>query len=127
VTDADWAALRIPVGTAFFFVNGDLGRVVACYPSPAGATECLLDLQSWDRLRDGRPLLTAPVPDVEAVFVTGAGVDREAFLVPIDACYRLVGSVRMRWRGLDGGPEVRRTLTEFVAELRARSRPLASG
>jgi hypothetical protein len=127
LTDADWDALRIPVSTVFFFDNSDLGRMVACYPSPAGATECLLDLGSWDRLRRTHPLLAAPAPDVEAVYVTRTGTGPEAFLVPIDACYTLVGRVRMGWRGIDGGPAVHRALAEFVADLRRRSRPLPSG
>jgi hypothetical protein len=122
LTDRDWDALEIPVTTAFFFVNSDLGRVIGCYPSPAGATECLLDLDGWAGLRRTHPLLRAPVPDVEAVYVT----DREAFLVPIDACYALVGEVRLHWRGFDGGERVRRIVRGFTADLRARSCPLRS-
>jgi hypothetical protein len=120
LTDADWDELGIPVSTAFLFDNSDLGRTVACYPSPAGATECLPDADSWDRLRRTHPLLAAPEPDVEAVFVSRP----EAFLVPIDACYALVGEVRTAWRGIDGGPAVHRALAAFVADLRRRSRPL---
>ena len=121
LTDADWDELGIPVSTVFFFDNSDLGRTVACYPSPAGATECLLDLDSWDRLRRTHPLLAAPVPDVEAVYVARP----DAFLVPIDACYALVGEVRTAWRGIDGGPAVHRALAGFVADLRRRSRSLS--
>jgi Family of unknown function (DUF5947) len=121
LTDRDWAVLEIPVSTAFFFVNSDLGRVVACYPSPAGATECLLDLDGWARLEQTHPLLRAPAADVEAVYVTG----REAYLVPIDACYALVGEVRLRWRGIDGGGAVRQTIAGFADGLRARCGPLA--
>jgi hypothetical protein len=123
LTGADWDELQIPVATAFFFVNSELGRVVACYPSPAGATECLLDLDAWDRLARTHPLLGAAAPDVEAVFVTNL----EAFLIPIDACYALVGEVRLRWSGLDGGAEVRQSMAAFLADLRARSRPLPKG
>jgi hypothetical protein len=124
ITEAEWDELGIPVTTAYLFANSDLGRVVACYPSPAGATECLLDLAPWDRLRRTRPLLAAPVDDVEAVYVTRAGGRPEAFLVPIDACFRLTGEVRLRWRGLDGGDEVRRVLARFADDLRARSRQI---
>lgn len=127
LTDADWDELRIPVSTVFFFDNSDLGRMIACYPSPAGATECLLDLDSWDRLRCTYPLLAAAEPDVEAVYVTRTGAGPEAFLVPIDACYALVGEVRTGWRGIDGGPAVHRALARFVAELRRRSRSLGPG
>jgi hypothetical protein len=125
LTDEDWTALEIPVTTAFLFVNSELRRVVACYPSPAGATECLLDLESWQRLRHIYPLLAAPAPDVEAVFVTAAAIGLDSFVVPIDACYRLVGEVRLRWRGIDGGEPVRRVLATFVDDLRARSRPVS--
>jgi hypothetical protein len=131
ITAAEWDELGIPVTTAYLFVNSDLGRVVACYPSPAGATECLLDLAPWDRLRRTRPLLAAPVDDVEAVYVTSTGTPApgrpEAFLVPIDACFRLTGEVRLCWRGLDGGDEVRRVLARFADDLRARSRPIGAG
>jgi len=117
---ADWDSLGVPVGTAFFFTNSALGRVVGCYPSPGGATECDLTLGAWDELAGTHPLLRAAEPDVEAVFVA----DREAIVVPIDACYALVGAVRLHWRGLDGGDEVRRRLAAFVDDLRTRSREL---
>ncbi|GFG51606.1 hypothetical protein MAGR_30470 [Mycolicibacterium agri] len=46
-----WEALQIPVGLAFFFHNSTLGRTVAFYPGPAGATESELDLQAWNDIR----------------------------------------------------------------------------
>ncbi len=125
LSDADWEDLQIPVATAFFFTNTALGRVVACYPSPAGATECLLDLTAWERLTTTHPLLAAIEPDVEALFVTRSGDGPEAYLIPIDACYALVGTVRLLWSGLDGGDEVRRALASFTTDLRARSRPMS--
>jgi hypothetical protein len=124
LTAADWDLLQIPVSTAFFFANSDLDRVICCYPSPAGATECTLDLAEWEELRGRHRLLAAPDVDVEAVYVTRTGDGIEAFLIPIDACYALVGEVRLRWRGLDGGDDIRRVLTDFADDLRARSRPL---
>jgi hypothetical protein len=127
LADEDWDRLRIPVTTAFLFVNSDLGRVVACYPSPAGATECLLDLDGWAQLRHAYPLLRMPAADVEAVFVTRTDAGLTTFLVPIDACYALVGDVRLRWRGLDGGVAVRQVITEFVDDVRRRGRPRRQG
>ena len=121
---ADWELLRIPVTPAFLFVNSDLESLVACYPSPAGATECVLDLAAWERLGPAYPLLSAPAADVEAVYVTRAGDALEAFVIPVDACYQLVGEIRLRWRGIDGGEGVRRAVAEFADDLRARSRPL---
>jgi hypothetical protein len=137
LTDAEWAGLAIPVGIAFFFVNSALGHVVASYPSPAGVTECELDLAGWDRLAAAHPLLRAPSPDVEAILIVagsprlaggapvGAGADGvEAFLIPIDACYSLAGGLRLHWRGFDGGAEAQRLLTDFLADIRERARPL---
>jgi hypothetical protein len=124
LTEADWDELGIPVGTAFLFVNSALDRVVGCYPSPAGPTECELDLAAWQRLVTQQPLLAALVPDVEAIYVTHTDRGIEAYLVPIDECYALVGRVRLRWSGFDGGQEVRDTLAGFVADLRERARPL---
>jgi hypothetical protein len=127
LTAVEWAQLQIPVAIAFFFVNSALGRVIASYPSPAGVTECELDLAAWDRLASTHPLLGALTPDVEALLVVAdrpgePGV--EAFLVPIDTCYSLAGALRLQWRGFDGGAEVRQTLAGLLAGLRQRSRPL---
>jgi hypothetical protein len=44
--DLAWRALRIPVEMAFFVRSGESGRVTAFYPSPAGATESLLELDA---------------------------------------------------------------------------------
>jgi hypothetical protein len=128
LTAAEWAELQIPVTTAFFFTNSALGRVVASYPSPAGVTECELDLAAWDSLAASHPLLRAPAPDVEAILVIG-GEPREAgpietFLVPIDVCYSLAGTLRLAWHGFDGGAEVRGALAELLDGLRARARTL---
>ena len=123
LTDAEWASLAIPVDVAFFFLNSALGRIVASYPSPAGVTECELDLAAWDELAAARPLLGALAPDVEAILVTGVagGGSRETFLVPVDACYSLAGALRLNWHGFDGGAEVREILTTFLGELRGRA------
>jgi hypothetical protein len=122
LTDADWGELQIPVAVAFFFFNSALGRVVAGYPSPGGATECELDLAAWDRLAAAYPLLAAMAPDVEAILVNRA--DREVFLIPVDLCYALVGALRLCWQGFDGGAEARAALAAFLDDLRQRAVPL---
>jgi hypothetical protein len=131
LTDAEWASLAIPVNVAFFFQNSALGRTVASYPSPAGVTECELDLAAWDSLSADYPLLRALAPDVEAILVassvsgaSAASAARETFLVPIDACYSLAGALRLNWHGFDGGAEVRQILTAFLDDLRHRARVL---
>jgi len=121
-----WDALSIPVGLCFVFFNGSLRRWVVSYPSPAGATESELPLEAMDELVESNRLLRAVQPDVEALLVRSprGGGDVEAMLVPIDACYDLVGIVRQDWKGFDGGDEVRAKMDAFFAALRRRSRPL---
>lgn len=125
LTNVEWNALAIPVTPAFFFVNSELERVVASYPSPGGATECELDLGAWDQLVETHPLLAALAPDVEALYVTRTDDQLESWLVPIDVCYALVGGIRLAWHGLDGGDEVRELLARFRSDLQTRSRVLA--
>ena len=57
LSPAQWDALQIPVSVAFFFLNSTLERVAAFYPSPAGATESLLPLDTWDELVAANPEL----------------------------------------------------------------------
>jgi hypothetical protein len=122
----DWEALQIPVGMAFFLKMSDQPGVSAFYPSPAGPTECLLDLDAWDRLVVEQPMLAAVEPDVEAVLIRRTDDGFECFLVPIDVCYQLVGTVRLHWRGFDGGTEARQHIDDFFAKARARAQVFAS-
>jgi Family of unknown function (DUF5947) len=122
---ADWNELQIPVAMAFFFVNSVLGQVVGGYPSPGGVTECELDLAAWDRLAATYPLLAAMTPDVEAILVNRTDQGNETFLIPIDECYALVGELRLRWQGFDGGAEAHAALAAFLAGLRRRALALA--
>ena len=123
--EVGWEALQIPVRVAFFFNNSDLGRVVAFYPSPAGATESLLPLEAWAEVVAANPVMTDLIPDVEALLIQRAGDGFECFLVPIDACYELVGLVRMHWKGFDGGQEAWEAIDGFFDAVRERSRPVA--
>jgi hypothetical protein len=118
-----WEELELPVGTAFLFINSTLERVVAFYPGPAGATESELPLDAWEKVVAATPGLATVKPDVEALLVRAVDQQVEAFLVPIDVCYELVGHLRMLWRGFDGGQDVRRRLDEFFADVRTRCRP----
>jgi hypothetical protein len=121
LSDLDWNDLQIPVAMAFFFYNSAIGRVVAGYPSPAGPTECELDLEAWDRIAAEQPLLREMAPDVEAILVNRTELGNEVFLIPIDMCYSLVGELRMYWTGFDGGAEVRAALAAFMTGLRHRA------
>ena len=125
---SDWDDLQIPVGLVFVFHNSVQQRVVAFYPSPAGATESELPLDAWDRIVSANPQLGQLLPDVEALLVYGGERGHEQFtchLVPIDACYELVGTMRKTWRGFDGGQEARTAMADFFAAVESRSRPAA--
>jgi uncharacterized protein DUF5947 len=125
LSDAQWDALQVPVGMAFFLVNAGRGAVVACYPSPAGATESELALDAWADGVGASALASTLEPDVEALLVrrgdAGRGARAEAVLVPIDACYRLVGLVRRHWKGFDGGAEAWAAIDAFFDDLRERA------
>lgn len=125
LTPMQWDDLQIPVSIAFFFNNSQLGRMIAFYPSPAGATESELAMGTWDEIVAANPALTALRPDVEAILVRQRDQAFDCFLVPIDACYELVGHLRTAWRGFDGGQDVRRNLAQFFASVQAKSRPAA--
>lgn len=45
----------------------------------------------------------------------------DCYVVPIDACYELVGRIRKHWKGFQGGEEAWREIDAFFAEVRARS------
>lgn len=120
-----WETLQIPVGLAFFFYNSTLGRTVAFYPGPAGATESELDLQAWKDIRAADTRVDTIAADTEALLVRvpdDESAPPHAYLVPIDACYEFVGRLRMMWHGFDGGQDVRNYIGEFFEELDTRSR-----
>jgi hypothetical protein len=125
-----WESLQIPVGLAFFFHNSALGKTVAFYPGPAGATESELDMDAWNTISGASAQLDLVAHDVEALLVRvrddeTAAAAAECYLVPIDACYEFVGRLRMLWRGFDGGQEVRDFVDEFFDQITARSKVAA--
>jgi Family of unknown function (DUF5947) len=128
-SEAQWDDLAIPVDLAFLFEQTDQQaagetHIVACYPSPAGATESELDLSAWSPIVAANPALAEMEPDVEAVLVrrTGPG-EFTCVIVPIDACYELVGIVRQHWTGFQGGREVWSRIDAFFAELVRKGTP----
>lgn len=125
MSPAEWDELEIPVGLAFFLRGSRAAaELTGFYPSPAGVTECQLDLQRWAQLVASYPLLGTPEPDVEAALISRSDSGVEYFLVPIDACYELAGRMRLHWRGFDGGAEARESIAAFLDGVRARARPL---
>ncbi len=124
ITAAQWDELQIPIGVAFFFFNSSLNRPVACYPGPAGATESLLPLESWNSIVRAHPVLESLVADVEVLLVDYRRERKcpRCYIVPVDACYELVARLRCHWQGLDGGDRARREMDAFFDELRSRSK-----
>lgn len=116
--DSDWEALRIPINVAFFYRSSVTTSVVALYPSPAGATESHLPPAAWQALVAANPPLGELEEDVEALLVNRLGGAREYFVVPIDQCFKLVGLVRVHWRGLSGGPRVWEEIEQFFKSLK---------
>jgi hypothetical protein len=125
--DARWADLAIPVDMAFFFHKSDEAKVVAYYPSPAGPTESLLELDAWEEIERDNPVLGSLEPDVEALLVNRARGARKQYVVPIEDCYRLVGLIRTNWRGFSGGSEVWERIEAFFEELDGRSKVAGAG
>ena len=101
ITDTDWENFALPINLAFFFYSTSTKKMMAYYPSPAGPTESLLPL--------------------DALLVNRAGKARDYFIVPIDKCYELVGTIRMHWRGLSGGQEVWENIECFFSDLKANA------
>ena len=116
-----WESISIPVSIAFLFYNSQEGRFVAFYPSPAGATESLLDLEAWNEVMAANASFAGILPDVEALLVKQEEGRFSAYLVPIDKAYELTAIVRMNWRGFSGGEEVWTHIEDFFGALRARS------
>ncbi|MDI2128310.1 DUF5947 family protein [Yinghuangia seranimata] len=126
VDAAVWAALGIPVGTAFVLRDAAQDRVVLFYPSPAGATESQADDDAWRTLRQATRLAGLLEPDVEALLLRRDGDRVDCYLVPVDACYELVGRMRLHWHGFDGGSVARSELDAFFGRLAERSDHLAA-
>ena len=127
---AQWDALQIPVSVAFFFLNSTLERVAAFYPSPAGATESLLPLETWGDLVEANPALATLQPDVEAFLVRSERGRRRPGVLPRadrrllragGRAAHVVAGLRRRharpspaWRG-------------FFDRVRSRARPFDAG
>ena len=127
LTEQAWDDIQIPVSMAFFFLNSSIDRYAAFYPSPAGATESLLDIEAWDGVLAANPAMATVVADVEALLVRRTDGAFECFLVPIDACYELVGIVKLHWKGFHGGGDAWEAIEGFFSTLRQRSRPVEQG
>lgn len=116
IPNSQWEAMMLPINLAFFVRQPD-GGAKAMYPSPAGMMESLIELSPWSVLCGDTQLLANAEAEVEALLVNRIANQPSYFLVPIDACYRLIGLIRTQWRGLSGGSEVRHAIAGFFGYL----------
>ncbi len=126
MSEEQWENLLIPINMAFFFHSSIERKMIVLYPSPAGGVESLLPLDAWSEIARSNPVLHRMRPDVEALLVNRVGhanglTNPEYYIAPIDQCYKLVGLIRMHWRGLSGGTEVWAEIGRFFTDLRSKS------
>jgi hypothetical protein len=126
LSDAEWDALGIPIGLAFFFYSTPKARIVALYPGPAGPTESLLTLDAWSGIVSNNPELAELEPDVEALLVNRMNGAHKYYVAPIDRCYGLVGLIRTHWQGIAGGDEAWQAIGDFFASLREPANSLGA-
>jgi len=120
--DPLWNALGVPVELAFLVHSTPREGVTAFYPGAMGATEARPDPDAWAEVVAGNPVLADLVPDVEALLVRRVDAERRGWIAPIDACFRLTGQIRTRWRGLAGGSEVFAAIQDFFEGLSRTAR-----
>jgi hypothetical protein len=118
--DELWHELAIPINLAFFYLRPS-GDVFAAYPSPAGAIEAEVSPDVWRDVVAANPAVADLKPEVEAILVNRVDTPPIYVRAPIDECFKLVGIIRTRWRGLSGGTEVWDAVRSFYAELEARA------
>ncbi len=116
-----WGLFQIPIGLAFFMRSTVTDGVVAFYPSPAGATESELSLETWDALVKRNPALVGLEADAEALIVNRLAEPAEYAIAPIDQCYALVGLIKSKWEGISGGDALRDAVPAFFSHLRAQA------
>ncbi|MBV8968077.1 MAG: hypothetical protein JO331_03325 [Verrucomicrobia bacterium] len=125
LTDQEWEGLALPINLAFFSYSTPGCRMKAFYPSPAGATESLLPLDTWNILVDRNPELKHMKADVEALLANRVR-EPDYYILPIDLCFELVGLIRINWRGFSGGEEAWKEVEAFFARLKSSAKPLAT-
>ncbi len=119
-----WDSLGLPVNMAFFQRQAATGKVVAYYPSPGGPTQSSLQLDAWEDFEREFPVLLEMEPDVEALLVNRVARGGEIYLAPIDECFKLVGLIRLSWKGISGGMELWKEVGDFFTDLARRAEPV---
>lgn len=124
LSDDQWQALGLPIDLAFCYWSSVDGGAIALYPSPVGVIETRLPESPWDDIVAHNPALREMAADVEGLLVhrvpTRAYPRPAYLLMPIDACYRLVGIIRAYWEGQTGGDELWNEIDGFLTRLRGQ-------
>lgn len=121
MSDALWSDFLIPVNMAFFVKSSMKQGTVAYYPAPTGATESKLKIEAWNNLVQLNPILNDLANDLEALLINKLGDEDQYYIVPIDSCYKLIGMIRIAWKGIFGGKEVNDIINQFFSELKEKS------
>jgi len=116
ISEAQWAALEVPVGLAFFTYSSAMGEVVAAYPGPAGPIESLVPQHAWAELVRHNPVLAELEPDTCALLAVRLRGKTAYHILSIDQCYRLSALVRRSWQGITGGDGPMRAVEDFFAQ-----------
>ena len=91
--------------------------VMVGYPSPAGPVMSSVEPEDWQALLRANPDVSRLQPDVESLLINRTGGLRQAFVVPLDVCFELIGIVRRHWQGWSGGPDVQSEIDRYFDQL----------
>ena len=120
-----WDNLQIPVSVAFFFLNSSLGQSGGLLPGAGRRHRVRAPARHLGRGHRGQPPTRERCSPTSRRSWSAARPEQggaECYIVPIDACYELVGHLRTLWRGFDGGKEANAKLDAFFDDVRARAR-----
>ncbi len=123
IGDALWSSFAIPIGLVFFFRSSVSKSILAVYPSPGGPAEVEVEEEVWQELARLHSSVATLTQDVEALLVNRTRGVRDCYIVPIDECYKLAGTIRRHWSGFTGGDRLWDEVSVFFAALKQRARP----
>ena len=109
MADELWARLGIPIGLAFFTINGATRRDRRVLPQPRRLDRVRARPRCLGRAEGREPGAGEPRARRRGVRRQPAGRPADpTSIVPIDECYRMVGTVKAAWEGISGGQRGRR-------------------
>ena len=75
-------------------------------------------MSALEELVAGNPILETLELDAEALIVNRLAEPAQFLIAPIDRCYGLVGLVKLRWEGINGGSNLREAIAGYLDALR---------